>query len=162
MPGSIELKYGTSNQAITITITSLAVNAQQQSTAIDNTSNVFEDALVQVIVKTNSANVLATGFVNVYAYGTSDGGTTYGDGCTGTNGAVTLTSPPNLKLIGSINANVASTTYKSNPLSVAAAFNGVLPQKWGIVVENKTGTASAPLDASVGNAFYQGVLHQYT
>lgn len=148
--------YGTNNQTITITLASLASTGQRQSTAIDNTSNKFRDTLVQLTLKTGASGVASTGIVNVYAYGTVDGGTTYGDGATGTDGAITLTSPPNLKLIGTINTVANATTYKSNPLSVSAAFNGRLPDHWGIVVENKS---SAIFDATAGNfkAAYQGV-----
>src|SRR5581483_10252067 len=154
---TIKELFGTSNQAITCTITSLANNGQRQSTAVDNSTNLYLDALAVVKVKTNAAGTSASGVVNVYAYGTADGGTNYGDGVTGTDGSVTLTNPPNLRLIGSINAVANATTYVSVPMSVAAVFGGTLPEKWGIVVENKTGGA---LDASVGNSFYQGVLAQ--
>jgi len=147
----------TNNQSITCTITSLANNGQRQSTAIDNTSNQDLDASVMVKVKSAGSSVSATGSVNVYAYGSSDGGTTYSDTCTGTDGAVTLTSPPNVKLIGIINVVANSTTYIGGPFSVAAAFGGILPGKWGIVVENKTGAA---LDASVGSAIYERVQGQ--
>lgn len=150
-------KYGTSNQAITATITSLANNGQRQSTVVDNTTNLYLDALVHVKVKSAAASTSATGYVNVYAYGTVDGGTTYSDGATGTDGSITLTSPPNLRLIGVINVVANSTTYQGGPFSVAAAFGGVLPQKWGIVVENKT---AATLDATIGSAYYQGVMQQ--
>jgi hypothetical protein len=153
----IKQKYGTNNQAITCTITSLANNGQRQSTALDNTSNLFQDALVFVTVKTNSSGTVATGYVAVYAYGTVDGGSNYSDGMTGTDGSATMTQPPNLRLIGIISAVANSVTYKGGPFSVAAAFGGILPDHWGIVVENKTG---ATLDASVGAAIYQGVLGQ--
>jgi len=153
----IKSKYGTSNQSITCTITSLANNGQRQSTAIDNTSNLFLDALVFITVKSAGASTSATGFVNVYAYGTSDGGSNYSDGASGTDGSITLTVPPNMRLIGTVNVVANSTTYKLGPMSVAAAFGGVLPDHWGIVVENKSG---ATLDASVGAAIYQGVLQQ--
>lgn len=157
--GSIENKYGTSNQSITCTFTSLANNGQRQSTAVDNTSNVFQDALVFVKTKSNAAGTSATGTVNVYAYGTADGGTTYSDGASGTDGTITLTAPPNMQLIGIINVVANAVTYEGGPFSVARAFGGVLPDHWGIVIENKTG---ATLDASVGSAWYQGVLSQYT
>lgn len=152
----VSSKYGTSNQAITCTITSLANAAQRSSLAVDNTTNLFLDAIVVVKVKTNAAGTSATGNVNIYAYGTADGGTTYGGGETGmgTNATVTLTSPPNIKKIGVINAVANGTVYDAGPFSVAAAFGGVLPDHWGIVVENLTG---ATLDASVGSAWYQGV-----
>ena len=157
MAATIKSLYGTSNQAITCTITSLTNNSQQQSTSVDNTTNLFLDTLVQVKVKTASASTSATGTVNVYAYGTADGGTDYSDGVSGTNGSVTLTNPPNMRLIGVINAVANSTTYVGGPFSVAAAFGGMLPDHWGIVVENKTG---ATLDAAVGSAWYQGIQAQ--
>jgi hypothetical protein len=159
MASTIKALYGTNNQSITCTITSLANNGQQSSAAIDNTTNLFLDALVNVKVKSNSASTSSTGYVNVYAYGTADGGTTYGGGETGmgTNASVTLTVPPNIRLIGVVNVVANSTTYNSGPLSVAAAFGGVLPDHWGIVIENKSGAA---LDASIGSSFYQGVQAQ--
>jgi len=157
MASTIESKYGTNNQTITCTFTSLTNNSQRQSTAIDNTSNVFLDALVQIKIKSNASGTAATGAVNVYAYGTSDGGTDYSDGATGTDGSITLTSPPNMRLIGVINVVANSTTYIGGPFSVAQAFGGRLPDHWGIVIENKT---SATLDASVGSAWYQGILQQ--
>lgn len=149
--------YGTNNQAITCTITSLANNGQQGSAAIDNTTNLYIDALVQVKVKTNAAGTSSGGYINVWGYGTADGGTDYSDGVTGTNASQTLTVPPNVKLIGTISAVANSTTYVGGPFSVAAAFGGILPDHWGIVVENKTGAA---LDAAVGSSWYQGVQTQ--
>lgn len=153
----IKAKFGTSNQAITCTITSLANNGQRQSTAVDNSSNLFLDALVTVIVKTAGSGTSSTGYVAVYAYGTADGGTNYSDGASGSDGSITLTSPPNVKFLGVINAVANSTTYKGGPFSVAAAFGGVLPEKWGIIIQNTTG---GTLDASVGSAHYQGILNQ--
>lgn len=157
MATTIKSQYGTSNQPITCTIPGLANSGQRGSTAVDNTVNLFLDALVQVQVKTNAAGTSATGTVNIYAYGTADGGTVYSDGVTGVDGAVTLSSPPNMRLIGVINANANAVTYDSPPFSVAAAFGGILPDHWGIVVENLTGAA---LDAVVGSAWYQGIYNQ--
>lgn len=150
-------KYGSSNQALTLTIASLANNGARESTVVDNSSNKFIDALVQLKIKSPAASTSSNGTVEVYAYGTADGGTTYGDGATGSDAGITLTSPPNLRLIGIINVVANGVTYKSNPMSVAAAFGGILCEKWGIVIVNKTG---GTLDATGGNhsAFYQGVL----
>lgn len=159
MASTIESKYGTSNQAITITITSLTNNSQQQSTAVDNTTNLFLDALVFVKIKSAAASTSATGYANIYAYGTADGGTTYSDSATGTNGTITLTAPPNMRLIGVVNIVANATTYNAGPFCVTPAFGGVLPDHWGIVVENKSG---ATFDASVGSAWYQGVQAQTT
>lgn len=149
--------YGSNNQAITCTITSLANNAQRASAAIDNTSNLYLDALVQVKVKSAAASTSATGTVNVYALGTADGGTDYTDNVTTGDATVTLTAPPNAVLIGVINVVANAVTYVGGPFSVAQGFGGVLPDHWAIVVENKSG---ATLDASIGSAWYQGVQQQ--
>jgi hypothetical protein len=151
---NIKEAFGSNNQAITCTLTSLASNGQRQSTAIDNTSNLFLDALVFLKIKSNAAGVSTTGFINVYAYGTSDGGTNYSDGASGTDGAITLTAPPNMRLIGVINVVANAVSYSGGPFSIAQAFGGILPDHWGIVVENKSGAA---FDGSIASAWYQGV-----
>ena len=150
--------YGTNNQSITITLASLGNTSYRQSTAVDNSSNLFLDVLVQLKIKTGTG-VSAQGYLNVYVYGTANGGTNYTDGASGTDGAMTPTSPTNLKLIGIINAVADATTYSGGPFSVAAAFGGILPDHWGIVVQNVT---NAALDATGGNftAFYQGIQLQ--
>lgn len=158
MAETVQVKYGTQNQAITITLTSLANAAQRQSTVIDNTSNLYEDAFVMVIAKTGSSSTTSTGRLYVYAYGTSDG-THYTDGASGTDGSITLTSPPNMPLIGVLNAVANSTTYNGGPFSVAQAFGGTLPEKWGIVVDNECGST---LDGTTASANYQGINRQIT
>ncbi len=161
MASTIELLYGTNGQTITCTLASLASAAARAATAIDNSSNLFEDLLVQLTSKSGASGTSATGVVNIYATGTTDGGTTYGEGATGTDAAITLTSPPNVYLIGTVNMVANATTYKSTPFSVAKAFYGVIPQKIVIIVQNLSGHA---LDTTAGNFLlqYQGVQHQAT
>jgi hypothetical protein len=149
--------YGTNNQAITITITSLANNGQRGGVAVDNTTNLLLDVFIVVIIKTNASGTSATGTVNCYVAGTADGGTNYTDGVTGTDASQTLTSPPNVFNLGAINAVANATTYVGGPWSLSGAFGGVIPDHWVLIVENKT---SATLDASTGKAFYQGVQIQ--
>jgi hypothetical protein len=158
MGGLIELDYGSTGQSITITLTTLASAAARASTAVDNSTNLFEDALVEVTIVTGSTGTSASGYVNIYAAGSVDGGTTYGDGATGSDAAVTLTVPPNARLIGTLNCVANSTTYKSVPISVAAGFGGFLPQKWVIIISNQTGHALG----TGSSVQYQGVQHQYT
>lgn len=160
MAGDIKQKFGTSNQTITCGIASLANNSLRQSTYVDNSSNLFMDTLVFVKIKSGASSTSSTGFCNIYAYGTSDGGTTYTDGASGSDSAFTPTSPTNLRFLGSVNVVANSTTYYGGPFSLAAAF-GSVPERWGIVVENKSG---GTLDSTAGNhaCFYQGLLQQYT
>lgn len=79
---TINQLYGTTNQSITCTITSLGSGSARESTAVVNTANLFMDVKVQVKVKTNAAGTSATGAVNVFAYATADDGTTYSGGAT--------------------------------------------------------------------------------
>lgn len=158
----IKSKYGTSNQTITITVASLTNTSARESTAIDNSSNLYLDALVFIPkIKSGGSGTTATGSVEIFAYGSGDGGSNYSDGATGSDAGITLTSPPNLRLIGVVNMVANSTTYKAGPFSVAAAFGGVLPDHWGIVIRNSTG---GTLDATGSNhaIVYQGVYAQAT
>lgn len=150
--------YGPNNQPITITLASLANNAARASSAIDNSVTVYSDILVQLTLKTGASGVSINGFAYVYASGSTDGGTTYGEGATGSDAGITLTVPTELRLIGTVNLVANATSYKSNPMSVASAFNGTLPAKFAIVVQNESGAA---LDATAGNfnATYQGVSY---
>ena len=154
----IKSKYGSNNQSITCTLASLTNTSVRSSAAIDNTANLYLDALVQVKIKTGGSGAASTGYINIYAYGTADGGTSYPDG-TGTDTGITPTVPTNLRLIGVINAVANATTYISEPMSVASAFGGVLPDHWGIAIENQVG---GTLDSTEGNhaKFYQGILAQ--
>lgn len=156
MASTIKALYGANAQAITCTLASLATGSARSALAIDNTSNLYLDVLVQVAIKVTTPS--ATGYINIYAGATTDGGTTYTDGG-GTDAALTLVSPPNIKLIGRLNTPTNTATYKSQPMSVSAAFGGVLPDHWFIVIENQSGVS---LDSTEGNHIkqYQGIQSQ--
>lgn len=162
MATTFKSSYGSNNQPITCSLApggvGLANNGARSSLAVDNTVNLFLDALVQVQIKSGASGTGTAGYVNIYGYGTVDGGTTYAEGA-GTDASITLTSPPNVRLIGVLNVVANATTYKSEPMSVAAAFGGVLPDHWGIIIENKTGGA---LDTTEANhlKLYQGIYQQ--
>jgi hypothetical protein len=158
MATTLQSKYGTEKQSITITIASLTNTSVRGSLVVDNTTNLFLDALVQVQIKSGAASTSATGFVNIYAYGTVDAADSlYPEGSTGTDQSITLTSPTNARLIGTLNMVANAVTYVSEPMSVAAAFGGVLPEKWGIFVENQSG---GTFDGTTAFAYYQGIEGQ--
>lgn len=145
-----------SSAALTITLASLASSAARESVAVDNTSDLYEDTLVTVIVTLAAGGPAGDKAVNVYAYGSEDG-SSYTDNATGSDAAITLRSPTNLRLIGVISApDSGGLVYKSNPMNVAVAFGGVMPRKWGIVVENATGLA---FHTSGCSASASGVYH---
>jgi hypothetical protein len=152
----IKTAYGISNQAITVTVAGLANAAARASTAVSNATDLFRDALVGGKVTSGASGAAATGVVCIYAYASADGGTTYSNSATGSDAAITLTSPPNAILIGVVNVVANATTYEFGPFSVARAFGGTLPASWGVIVENRTG---GTLDADAGDhaVHYQGV-----
>lgn len=156
-------KFGTTGQTFTCSLApggvGLANGGARQSTEIDNTSDGFFDALVVLKIKTGAAGVSATGYVNVYAYGTVDNGTTRTENAGASDAAITLTAPPNAKLIGVMNAVANATTYVGGPFAASLGFGGKLPEKWGIIIENKTGAA---LDTTEGNhaKLWEGIYEQ--
>ena len=159
---NVKTAYGSSGQALTITLTSLADAAARESTSVDNTSNLWLDALVTCKVKTqNSGAISAPSAVFVYAYGSVDGGSEYPDAVTGTDAAITLNNPTQLKHIGTVYVAAINTIYKGGPWSVAAAYGGKMPARWGIVVYNDCGTA---LTATGGDHVveYQGIYATVT
>jgi hypothetical protein len=160
MAGNIQNKYGGNGQAVSVTLASLASGSKRASTAVDNSTNVYTDSLLAVKVKSGASGVSSTGYVDVYAYGTVDGGTTYSGGCTGTDAAFSGQLSALFKL-GRIAVIANATTYPGGPWSVASAFGGSLPDHWGICIDNESGAA---LDSTEGNhlKLYQGVEGQYT
>jgi hypothetical protein len=157
---NVKLEYGTSTD-ITITVGSLAAASARESTAIDNTSDKFEDAEVYLALKLQAGSPSSDKSIYIYSYGSEDG-SNYTDNATGSDAAITLRVPSNLRLSAVIACpDSGALTYKIVIGSIAAAFGGLLPPKWGIVVLNKTGIA---FDATAGNHTkkYRGVYHTVT
>lgn len=154
----LKSKYLT-GATLTCTLASLANNGARESTVVSNTTDLALDALLMIVVKSGATGVSATGYVDVWVYGSVNAGTDYTEGATGADAAITPTVPPNLRMLGRINVVANAVTYKGGPWSVAAAFGGVLPEKWGIVIENKSGAA---LDATEANhkKLYQHVQQE--
>ncbi len=176
MSTTFKTLYGTTNQAITITLNSLASSATagRQSTVIDNRTNLYLDALVQVKFQIATGGSAANDkAVYVWVFGTADdtnfaaersvAGT---QATIGTSDAAFSPADPTvagtpLILAKVIAVPVAPTStagvYVCSPFSVANCFGGVLPAQWGIVVRNYTGQA---FDSSGCSAFYQGIQQQ--
>lgn len=141
MSSTVKSLFG-STTAMTCTLASLASGAAREATAIVNTSDLFVDAMLQLGFALQAGTPSGDKCINVYVYGSVDG-TSFTDNATGTNAAVTLRSPTNLIPLLSIQCpDAGALTYKDIVASVAAAFpGGILPPKWGVVIENKTGVA---------------------
>jgi hypothetical protein len=148
--GDIKQVYGSASQGITCTLASLAssATAAREATVIDNTSNLFDDALVYLKLKLQTGTPANDKAIYVYFYCSEDG-SNYTDNVTGADAAVTLRVPTNL--FGPFIVQCPDSgglSYKVIIPSVAGFFGGRLPPKWGIVIRNYTGIA---LDATEGN-----------
>ncbi|MGH7743852.1 MAG: hypothetical protein ACREQ5_03415 [Candidatus Dormibacteria bacterium] len=142
---------------ITCTIGGLAASATvgRSSAAIDNTSNLYDDALVTVQIKTGTGAPGGDKAVYVFVYGSEDG-TNYEQeesNSPASDAGYTINSPTIFKQAASLPVLTAAKTYLK-VFTVAKFFGGVLPRKWGIIVVNNAGQA---LDATEGNH-----LKQYT
>lgn len=152
----IKRKLGTAGQTLTLTLASLANNAARQSTEVTNSTDLYLDALVMLKIKTGASGTSAASHVAIYAYSTVDDGTTRSENAGASDAPITLTDPPNVRFLGAINCPTVSTTYTGGPFSIARAFDGVLPARWGIVVMNRSGST---LSATEGDhaKLWQGV-----
>jgi hypothetical protein len=157
--GNITVSYGTPT-AVGITLTSLASSATagQASDPVVNSSS-YLDALV--FVRTKASGTPGNDkCLYVYAYGSLDEASPqYPDRVPGWNSAVTFDNPTQLRLIGIVNIPASGVSYQAGPFSVAAAFGGILPKRWGIAVRNYSGMTLSGT-ASDHDVKYQGVLAQ--
>ena len=158
--GSVQ--YGTTT-SITITYASLANDAWRQSDVVDNTTNCYLDALVGGQCALNGTLGASDGQLEIYAYGSYDGttftgvpGTTDATITWGTNTSVN--GYMDLKFLGTAQVDTTDTSdyLEFGPFSVATAFGGTLPKKWGIVIRNYTG-ASLNATQTTAELKYTGV-----
>lgn len=148
----IKQAIGTST-GITITLAGLTDGSARESTFVDNATNLFLDAMVHLNILLATGTPASDKAINIYVYGSEDA-TDYTDNATGTDAAITLRDPTNLKLVQVISTpDLGALTYKSHPFSIGGAFGGVMPRRWGIVVENKTGLAFGTGEANFVKEF---------
>jgi len=144
--------YG-STTTHTISLASLSSDtnlvAGREGTAIDNTTEDAIDAMVGGKVTTGTSPT-ASKQIEVWAYGSYDG-TSYSGGASGSDANLTpqASAKSLLRLLTIIpTSSTSNQTYTWGPFSVAAAFGGVLPKKWGIYIVHNTGVA---LNSTAGN-----------
>lgn len=158
-----------SNTAITFDISSLGTSstfvAGRESSQIDNTSNLYVDAIVNVKGITGHASTAPTvgQMINLWVWGADTSlGTTAIDVLDGTDSAETLGHVSvlnSLKLAGSAMVTVASAglVYYIQPFSVASLFGGVMPKFWGLyLAHNHTGALAA---SQSGLFSYNGITY---
>lgn len=163
MAADFKAKY-TNSATITITLASLATSATRvvgrESTAIDNTTNLFLGALLSG--KTTTGTSPTASFIDIWVYGSHDQTPTYMDVLDGTDSGETFTDTQSrdsaMHLVHTIATDATSDqTYWMAPKNIAAFFGGWLPHFWGIFVSHST---AVNLNATGGNhAFAYVGLH---
>jgi hypothetical protein len=136
-----------------MTLASLASDtnlvAGRESTAVNNGSAGADaiDALVGGKITTGTSPT-ADRQIEVWAYGSYDA-TSYCGGASGTDANLTPQAKSLMRLLTVIPTSATSNqAYTFGPFSIAQAFGGVVPEKWGIYVVQNTGVA---LHATGGN-----------
>jgi len=150
----VKLAYPAASD-LTITLASLASDTSlltgRESATIDNSSNLYLDYLVSGKVTTGTTPT-ASRAIEVWAVGSWDG-TTWPDVFDGTESAETITSADIKASVCRFVASMATSstsnvTYHFGPVSLAAAFGGVLPPKVVLFVTHSTAVA---LNSTSGN-----------
>jgi len=137
--------------AIACTVANLADGGYRESDYVDNSTNLYMDA--HVGGKIQVGTVTTDGQIEIWAYGSWDG-VDYSGGLAGVNETVTWSATPTpasasaegynqLKLLGVVSVDTTDddNDIEFGPFTVAPAFGGIMPEKWGIVVKNSTGVA---------------------
>ena len=146
--------YGTP-VTLTMTLASLATTAAllagRQSAAADNGSGADDavDCLVGGKI-TTTATTTANTQIQIWLFGSYDG-TSYSAGAGASDAGLTPDqgAKNQMKLLTIIpNISTTAVTYTWGPFSVAQAFGGVMPQKWGVYIVHNTGTS---LSSTAGN-----------
>jgi hypothetical protein len=152
-----KLVYGTPTAA-TITLASLASSstwlAGAESTAIDNTTDLFLDFLLDGKVTVGTTPTANTE-IRVYVASVLGDGN-YPDVLDGTGSAETVTSAGvgsgflKLAAVMLCDATTSDRTYPFGPVSVASLYGGLCPRKFVIFVTHNT---AVNLNSTAGNHF---------
>lgn len=147
---TVNLSYAVS---ASITLTAPAAGAAREGNVIDNGTNKYEDALVSV--RFTSGTIGGNKQLVVYCYGSEDG-TNYESVVTGLDAAITLRSPESLQVAAVVPTPTSTVSYKKT-FTIAQFFGGVLPRKWGLVLnDDGAGTTGGITALSIS---YTGVTH---
>ena len=140
---------------VTITLSSLASDtnllAGRESTAVDNSSNLYLDYLISGKITAGTSPTTARS-IQVWAVGSFDG-SIWPDVFDGTDSTETITSANHKNSVCRFIAEMATDAtsdrvYHFGPVSVASAFGGVMPKSFVVFVTHNT---AVNLNSTAGN-----------
>lgn len=153
-----KVTYGAEQTLVVTALHSLASSATAgwQSAAVDNTTDLYLEVMVYFVL--DFAATAPANSKGVYAFAYSGIGASYTNPASGTEGTITLpdvtANALSLRPLGFIPYVTSDEVVESPHFSVAQAFGGVMPQKWGVALMNHSGAALA---ASGNTAKYYGI-----
>lgn len=153
---TVTQNFGT-NTALTVTnLHSLADGSFWQSAVIDNgtVKGMWIELFITILTTTSAAS--AVGTIDVYYSGSTDGGTDFAGGASGSEGSFTNSannSVNHMELIGSLYCDATETSART--FKYRLAF-GPIGEDFAIVIGNNSGQA---LGASTNAVEYR--LHKY-
>lgn len=142
------LGYGaTTNFAITLA--SLATGSSRESAAITAVvgGTAYDDYQLQLSMGSSLPTTAGDQAAYIWFYGSADG-TNFTEPATGSDAAIVIGTRHNLRGPFVVPMVVGTLQYDVCIGSVAQYFGGILPKKWGIVVENQCNGA---LNGTEGN-----------
>lgn len=158
------------NTAITFDISSLATSATwlagRESTQVDNSSNLYVDAIVNVDPITSGATMAVGDVLELRLWGADTSlATTPIDVLDGTDSAETLTQDSVRQSLKLVKAVVSTSTGASQkiyipPFSVASFFGGRMPKFWGLFLAHDHSSSLAASQASLFS--YNGITYTTT
>ncbi len=133
-----------------------------ESAVVDNSSNLYVDALLAGRFKANNSAPTA-GQIRVYVGALLDD-TSYPDVFDGTESAETVTSADIENAILKLAALIVTDTtanriYEFAPISVAQLFGGVMPRKWFVFVTHSMVQALNATGSAGGQCWYTGIKY---
>lgn len=143
---SLNISYGSAT-AVTCTTTSLASDssllAGRQSNIVDNSTALADDALLGGTIAT-TGTITANTVVELWLFGLAVDSTQFSASAASTGDANFTPATLGVKNLMSLGLVIQQTdttarTYTVGPISVAQAFGGVYPQKWGFYIVQNTG-----------------------
>ena len=129
--------------SITCTMNNITNGSYRQSTVIDNSSTKYVDVLLGGSIQAGTSPTTG-GTLDIFLYGERDDAGQYTAGCSGSDAAYTADGEEDeLFHLYSITVDTTSDQdYEFGPISVAQAFGGMLPRKWGVVFKNSSGVTT--------------------
>lgn len=137
---NLTTQYGTVTSITATGLSTLANTSTVVSSTVDNTTNLFLDALLEVVV-THSSAPSAAGYVEIYVKTSIDNSDFDDDN--------------NHKWVGTLAIGSTATGTRKRIVSIAAALGGSMPSYWQVFIRNSSGAAF-----SAGTLSYRGITAQ--